>query len=130
MENLTDTPTSTASAHSDVQTDDDVIVEIVIEDDDDRFEALWNEMNTNNAEHVAGELQEVAGDLMLFALNGYNGLVDTFANDTGAAVKATRAAIALCRAALDEIESAAAAVVRDQRDYHQRELDGLNAAIS
>lgn len=125
MENLTDTPTSTATAPSDAPDNENEV-----EPDNDRFEPLWNAMNHNDALHVAGELQEIAGDLMLFALNGHNGLADTFANDTGAAIKSTRAAIALCRAALDEIEAAAAQITLEQRDYHQRELDGLNAAIS
>jgi hypothetical protein len=95
-----------------------------------RFEPLWQAMNANEAEHVAHELQNAAGDLMLFALNGYNGLADTFANDTGEAVKANRAAIALCRAALDEIEAAAADVVRDQREYHRRELEALDKVLT
>ena len=99
-------------------------------DDNDRFEPLWAAMNHNDAEHVAHELQNMAGDLMLFALNGYNGLADTFANDTGEAVKATKAAIALCRAALDEIEAAAAEIVNEQRDYHRRELDALDAVLT
>jgi hypothetical protein len=99
-------------------------------DDDDRFEQLWQAMNHNNAEHVAGELQNAAGDLMLFALNGYNGLADTFANDTGEAVKATRAAIALCRAAIDEIEARAADVAQHQRDYHRHELEALEKVLT
>ncbi len=98
--------------------------------DNDRFEPLWRAMNVNNAEHVAHELQNAAGDLMLFALNGYNGLADTFANDTGEAVKATRAAVALCRAALDEIEAAAAAEAEQQRNYHRRELDELDKVLT
>lgn len=98
--------------------------------DNDRFETLWRAMNHNDAEHVAGELQSAAGDLMLFALNGYNGLADTFANDTGEAVKATRAAVALCRAALDEIEATAAKIVGEQRDHHRRELEALDKVLT
>jgi hypothetical protein len=98
--------------------------------DDDRFEPLWNAMNHNNAEHVAGELQNAAGDLMLFALNGHNAHADAFANDTGAAVKATRAAIALCRAALDEIEGRVAEITLEQRNYHRRELEALEKALA
>jgi hypothetical protein len=101
-----------------------------IEADDNRFDGLWHAMNHSNAEHVAHELQNAAGDLMLFALNGYNGLADTFANDTGEAVKATRAAVALCRAALDEIEAAAADVVEQQREHHRRELDALDKVLT
>jgi hypothetical protein len=108
----------------------DVAPENEVESDNDRFETLWQAMNHNEAEHVAHELQSAAGDLMLFALNGCNGLVDTFANDTGEAVKATRAAVALCRAALNEIEARAADVVRDQRDYHQRELESLDKVLA
>lgn len=101
-----------------------------VELDNDRFEEMWQAMNANDAEHVARDLQSAAGDLMLFALNSYNGLVDTFANDTGEAVKATRAAVALCRAALDEIEARAAEIVGEQRNYHRRELEALDAVLT
>jgi hypothetical protein len=112
------------------ETGADAPTENEVELDNDRFEEMWQAMNANEAEHVARDLQSAAGDLMLFALNSYNGLVDTFANDTGEAVKATRAAVALCRAALDEIEARAAEIVEEQRNYHRHELEALDKVLT
>ena len=132
--NILETQTQTSPASGDTLTGTDAPNDAPDNEaeleSDNRFDELWHAMNHNNAEHVANELQEIAGDLMLFALNGHNGLVDTFANDTGEAVKATRAAVALCRAALDEIEAAAAEVVEQQRDFHRRELDALDKVLT
>lgn len=96
---------------------------------DARFDSLWNTMNKDNAAFVPNRLQEAAGDLMLLALDGYNGLCDSFANETGEAVIATRAAIALARAALLEIEEMAARVAQDAIEHHRRELAALEAAL-